>query len=94
MTTQNELPVEFQLTDEQKAEIQSLIQTLHEKCVEYEAPFMVAVCTGADSEGKFVGEANYFNGERTPDCMALACSIIKRNITHPMELILGLSGRE
>lgn len=94
MTKQNNLPVEFQLTDAQKSELQSLIEMLHAKCIEFEAHLMVAVCTGADSEGKFVGEANYFNGERTPDCMALARHIVKENITHPMELILGSSDSE
>lgn len=91
MTTQNNLPVEFSLTAEQRAEIERLATELHNKCYEFEAPFMVAICVGRSDAGSEVAEANYFDGKRTPDCMAMARHIVDKNIRNPIELMASLS---
>lgn len=87
MTIQTELPEFFQLTAEQRAEIKKLGTALREKCVEFEAPFMIAICLGNEENGSEVAESNYFNGERTPDCMAIARVIVDKNITNPLQLL-------
>lgn len=90
MNEQNQLPTEFDLTTEQKAEIEQLVNQLHEKCREFEAPFMVAICLGKTDTGSQVAEASYFNGDRTPDCMALAEAVVDKNITHPLQLLASM----
>lgn len=87
MTERKELPNDFCLTDEQVKEIETLVNALHDKCREYEAPFMVAICVGRNGEESQVAEANYFNGERTPTCMALACHVVDKNISNKLDLL-------
>lgn len=92
MTERKELPKVFQLTDEQKAEIGKLAQALHEKCIEFEAPAIVAICAGNDGEGWTAIKSAYFNGERTPGSMSLAHRIIDKNIGSPLQLIASITG--
>lgn len=94
MTKHNELPVKFCLTDEQNAELEVLANALIEKCREFEAPVMIAICVknkGDENQSWSAAEANYFNGDRTPNAMAIACKIVKENINSPIGL-LGLIG--
>ena len=96
MTERNELPVEFSLTDQQNAELEVLVNTLIEKCREFEAPVMVAICVENtnDDKGCFgSAEANYFNGERTPDSMAFARLIIDKNISSPVQLLALMASK-
>lgn len=94
MSTENELSVEFCLTDEQKEELKVLTNALIEKCREFEAPVMIAICTenSINKDSKWLSaEANYFNGERTPTAMAIARTIVDKNITHPVQLLVLMS---
>ncbi|QKN87923.1 hypothetical protein Alexa_042 [Acinetobacter phage vB_AbaP_Alexa] len=93
MNERNELPEIFQLTAEQQAELEKLADALHAKCVEFEAPVMITICIGNDGDGWSAGEANYFNGYRTPEAMALARTIIDKNITSQMQLLTMGFGR-
>lgn len=95
MIKQKNLPVEFYLTDEQNAELEVLVNALIEKCQEFEAPVMVAICIENKNDEKNSwrsAEAHYFNGERTPDAMAVACKIVEDNINSPIGLLSLISG--
>lgn len=94
MTKRNELPVEFCLTDEQNAELEVLVNALIKKCKEFEAPAMIAICIENKNDEKNAwrsAETYYFNGDRTPNAMAIACKIVEDNISTPIGL-LGLIG--
>lgn len=93
MTERNELPKEFALTDEQQAEIKSLADALHKKCVELEAPVMIAICVSNSDENWESAEANYFNGVRTPDAMAIARVIVEKNISSPLQLLALMTSK-
>lgn len=90
MNERNELSVEFCLTKEQEAELEVLANALLEKCHEFEAPVMIAICLENKNDAINTwrsAECNYFNGERTPDAMAIARVIIDKNITNPIQLL-------
>lgn len=93
MTERKQLPVEFELTNEQNAELELLVNALIDKCKEFEAPVMVAICVQNDGKKWAAAEANYFNGERTPTAIAIANSIVEQNIAHPMQLLALMAGK-
>jgi len=90
-TAEKELPEQFKITAEQEAEIQSLVDELHAKCVEYEVPFLVSACTERSDTTFGLSFANYFNGERVPSPMALAKIVIQNNISDPIQLLAQLA---